>query len=369
MKVPLLDLRAQYAAIRDEVREEVMRILDEQDFVLGPRVKAAEEELAAYCGCAHGVGVASGTDALLVGLKAMGLGRGDEVITTPYTFFATAGAIWNTGARPVFVDIEPESFNLDPDALDAAVTERTRAIVPVHLFGQCADMDRIGAFARERDLLILEDAAQSVSACWRDAHPGALGFPAAVSFYPSKNLGGFGDGGMILTDDEAVADRARKLRVHGGAKRYMHEEVGTNSRLDVLQAAAVRIKLKRLDEWTEARRAHARRYDSAFANLEPVATPPVEARAHHCYNQYVIRARDRDALQQHLREAGVGTAIYYPRSLHLQACFAELGHAEGDFPVSEQASRETLSIPVYPELTDEQQEHVIASVLSFYGAS
>jgi dTDP-4-amino-4,6-dideoxygalactose transaminase len=369
MNVPLLDLRAQYATIRDAVRPEVERAFEEQDFILGPTVKAAEEELAAYCGAKFGVGVASGTDALLIGLKAMGVGAGDEVVTTPYTFFATAGAIWNCGARPVFVDIEPHTFNIDPEALGDAVTERTKALVPVHLFGQCADMDRIGALARERNLLVIEDAAQSVSARWGDAHPGAMGNPAAVSFYPSKNLGGFGDGGMILTDDEDVADRARMLRVHGGARRYFHDEVGTNSRLDALQAIAVRTKLPHLDAWTEGRRAHAARYDEAFADLEPVTTPPVEARAHHCYNQYVVRVEDRDGLQAHLREHGVGSAIYYPLSLHMQTCFESLGYREGRFPVSEQACRETLSIPVYPEMTEEQQEHVIATVKGFYAGS
>jgi dTDP-4-amino-4,6-dideoxygalactose transaminase len=368
MKVPLLDLRAQYATIRDEVREEFDRILEEQDFILGPRVQATEESLAGYCGARFGVGVASGTDALLVGLRALGVERGDEVVTTPYTFFATAGAIWNIGAKPVFVDIERTTFNIDPVALEAAITDRTKALVPVHLFGQCADMDRIGAIARKHEVAILEDAAQSVSARWNDRHPGALGWPAAISFYPSKNLGGFGDGGMIVTDDEAVADRARKLRVHGGAVRYMHEMVGTNSRLDVLQATAVRIKIGHLEAWTDARREHARIYDEAFADLDEVACPPVEMRAHHCYNQYVIRAKDRDGLQAHLREQGIGSAIYYPLSLHLQECFGELGYREGDFPESERASRESLSIPVFPELTMEQQEHVVGSVRGFYGA-
>jgi dTDP-4-amino-4,6-dideoxygalactose transaminase len=369
MKVPLLDLRAQFATIRDEVREEVLRVLDEQDFVLGPRVKAAEEALAAFCGAAHGVGVASGTDALLLGLKGLGVGPGDEVITTPYTFFATAGAIWNCGAKPVFVDIEPTTFNLDPEKLADAVTDRTRALVPVHLFGQCADMDRIGAFARERGLALLEDAAQSVSARWNDRRPGSMGWPAAVSFYPSKNLGGFGDGGMVIADDAEVADRVRRLRVHGGRERYFHDEVGTNSRLDVLQAVAVRIKLSHLDAWTEGRRAHARRYDEAFAGLSAVTTPPVEPKAYHAYNQYVIRCEKRDGLQAHLRERGIGSAIYYPLSLHLQACFESLGYAKGDFPISERASEETLSIPVYPEMTEEQQELVIATIRGYYGST
>jgi dTDP-4-amino-4,6-dideoxygalactose transaminase len=369
MNVPLLDLRAQYATIRDEVRGEVDRALEEQDFILGPTVKSAEEELAAYCGAKFGVGVASGTDALLIGLRAMGLGAGDEVVTTPYTFFATAGAIWNTGARPVFVDIEPTTFNIDPEALDAAVTDRTKALIPVHLFGQCADMDRIGAFAADRGVAVLEDAAQSVSARWNDSHPGSMGHPAAVSFYPSKNLGGFGDGGMILTDDETIAERARRLRVHGGARRYFHDEVGTNSRLDVLQAIAVRTKLPHLDAWTEGRRTHAGRYDEAFADLDQIVRPPVEANAYHCYNQYVVRAENRDALQVHLREHGIGSAIYYPLSLHQQTCFESLGYHEGQFPVSEQACRETLSIPVFPEMTEEQQQHVIASVKGFYAGS
>jgi dTDP-4-amino-4,6-dideoxygalactose transaminase len=368
MKVPLLDLRAQYATVRDEIRAEFDRILEEQDFILGPRVEALEKDLAAYCGARFGVGVASGTDALLIGLKALDVGAGDEVVTTPYTFFATAGAIWNTGARPVFVDIEPATFNLDPEGLPEAITERTKAVLPVHLFGQCADLDRIGTLVRDRGLALLEDAAQSVSARWRDRRCGSLGWPAAVSFYPSKNLGGFGDGGMILTDDEAYAARARRLRVHGGAQRYIHEEVGTNSRLDVLQAAAIRIKLAHLDEWTEARRAHARRYDEAFADLEEVATPPVEARAYHGYNQYVVRVRRRDELQAHLREMGVGTAVYYPLPLHLQKCFEPLGYRKGRFPVSERAAAETLSLPVFPELTEEQQDHVIASVRGFYGS-
>ena len=369
MKVPLLDLHASYPQYREELLAEITRIFDEQDFILGPRVRAAEEALAVYAGTEHAVGVASGTDALLLGLRALDVGRGDEVVTTPFTFFATAGAIANAGARPVFADIDPRTYNIDPDALEAAIGERTRAVIPVHLYGQCADMDRIVPFARSKALSVLEDAAQSLAAEWRGTRPGSLGHLAAVSFYPSKNLGGAGDGGVVLTSDEELAMRVRALRTHGGLARYRHEEVGTNSRLDVIQAAVVHVKLRYLDEWTAGRRRNAARYDAAFADLDEVVTPVVAEGAFHCYNQYVIRVPRRDELRAHLADRGIGSAIYYPIPLHRQPCFASLGYVEGDFPESERASRETLSIPVYGELPEAAFEHVVRSIREFFGAA
>jgi dTDP-4-amino-4,6-dideoxygalactose transaminase len=367
LHVPLLDLKAQFAGLRDQIVPAIEAVMASQQFINGPEVKQLEREVAAYCGCAAAVGVSSGTDALLASLMSLDIGPGDEVITTPYTFFATAGSIWRTGARPVFVDIDAETFNIDPAGIAPAVTERTRAIMPVHLFGQMADMDPILAVAAERDLLVIEDAAQAIGATDNGRKAGALGTVGCLSFFPSKNLGGLGDGGMVVTQDEALADRLRQCRNHGSKPKYYHKWVGGNFRLDTLQAAGLLVKLTHLDDWSAARRANAARYDELFAGFEPVRTPVVRPQNVSIYNQYVIRAPRRDELQAHLKERGIGTAVYYPLSLHQQECFAELGCAEGDFPVSERAARETLALPVYPELTDEQIVYVAETVKAFLG--
>ncbi|HUG40841.1 MAG TPA: DegT/DnrJ/EryC1/StrS family aminotransferase [Longimicrobiales bacterium] len=366
MRVPLLDLQAQYRTIAEEVDAAVSDVVRSQRFVLGEPVERLEAELAERIGVAHAIGCASGTDALLLPLRALDLGPGDAVVVPSFTFFATAGAVWNAGLRPEFADVDPRTFNLTAGTLAAAVTPRTRAVVVVHLFGQMADMAPILELAEARGLHVIEDAAQSIDARqriggeWRTA--GSLGVAGSLSFFPTKNLGAFGDGGMITTSDDALADRLRKLRVHGGRQMYHHEMVGTNSRLDAIQAAVLRAKLPHLDAWTGARRANAARYDEAFASVEGITAPLVAPETHHVYNQYTVRVEDRDAVRARLEEAGIGSGIYYPVPLHLQPCFSELGNAEGDFPVSERLAGEVLSLPVYPELTREQQERVIAAV-------
>jgi dTDP-4-amino-4,6-dideoxygalactose transaminase len=368
--VPALDLRAQYQAIRDEIEPVLRRVIEGQMFVLGPEVERLEIEVAEYCGVARGIGCASGTDALLLPLMALGVGPGDEVITTPYSFFATAGSIWRIGARPVFVDIEPETYNLDPTRIEAAITPRTRAIMPVHLYGQAADMDPIAAIARQRGLFVLEDAAQAIGAAYRGRRAGSLGQAAAFSFYPSKNLGGFGDGGMMTTDDPGLARRLARLRVHGMEPKYHHHEVGFNSRLDAIQAAVLRVKLRHLDTWTRQRREAAARYHTLFQahGLAELVTLPAERPGHyHVFNQYVIRvsATARDPLREYLTARQIGTEIYYPVPLHLQPCFAALGHRPGDFPNAEAAARESLALPMYPELTEEQQRSAVGSIRQF----
>jgi len=373
LSVPALDLKAQYRTIRDEIEPVVRQVLESQYFILGPEVAAFEAEAAAYCHAARAVGCSSGSDALLLPLMAIGLGPGDEVVTTPYSFFATAGAIWRTGARPVFVDIEADTYNIDPASIEAAITPRTRAIIPVHLYGQAADMDPINEIARRHKLFVLEDAAQAIGAGYGGKRAGTLGHASAFSFYPSKNLGGFGDAGMVTTDDPALAKQIARLRVHGMEPKYHHHEVGYNARIDALQAAILRVKLRHLDEWTEARRDVADRYRRLFAanGLGEVATLPVEKPGHyHVYNQFVIRVPDdaRDPLRDHLAANRVGSEIYYPIPLHLQACFASLGHKPGDFPVAEAAAAGTIALPIYPELTDEALAHVVGSIASFFEA-
>lgn len=371
--VPALNLKAQYQSIRAEIEPVVRQVLESQMFVLGPEVSALEAEVAEYCGAAAGIGCASGSDALLLPLMALDIGPGDEVITTPYTFFATAGAIWRTGARPVFVDIERDTFNIDPAQIEAAITERTRAIIPVHLYGQTADMDRITVVARSHGLAILEDAAQAIGAGYKGARAGTLGDMAAFSFYPSKNLGGFGDGGMITTDQPQLARRMARLRVHGMEPKYHHHEVGFNSRLDALQAAVLRVKLRHLDAWTDLRRQVAAQYCGLFGSygLDDLVMQPVERPGNfHVYNQYVVRvpAPLRDPLRDHLASKKIGTEIYYPIPLHLQACFASLGYKAGDFPHSEKAADETIALPIYPELTLAEQSHVVGSIHQFIKA-
>lgn len=361
--VPLLDLRAQYGRIKPEVDAAIAEVVASQRFVLGPVVEGLEAALAERVGVEHAVSCASGTDAILLALRGLELEPGAEVVVPAFTFFATAGAVWNAGLRPVFADIDPATFNVTRATLEAALTPRTRAVVVVHLFGQMAEMAPILTLAEERGLAVVEDAAQSIDARqsvdgqWRAA--GSLGAAGAFSFFPTKNLGGFGDGGLMTTSDEGLADRLRKLRVHGGRQMYHHEMVGTNSRLDALQAAVLSVKLAHLEGWTAARRKHARRYDDALGDLPGVTPPPVLPGNEHVYNQYTIRVEERDRVRARLEEAGIGSGVYYPVPLHLQACFAELGYVEGALPHSERAAREVLSLPVYPELTESQQTAVI----------
>ena len=366
MKVALLDLTRQWATIRDEVKEVVDQVFEDQGFVLGPRVAAFESAVADSCGTEGAVGVASGTDALLIALRVLGVEKGEEVVTSPFTFFATAGAIWNVGGRPVFADIDPATFNLDPERLEDAITERTRVIVPVHLFGQMADMDAILAVAERHRVAVLEDAAQSIGATYQGRPAGCVGDLTAFSFFPSKNLGGAGDGGMIVGNDAGLLDRVRLLRGHGARDRYFHDEVGWNSRLDTLQAVVLQVKLRHLDAWSESRRRHAARYDEAFLPMDEVVPPVTLEGCEHIYNQYTIRCRRRDDLMKHLAESGIGSAIYYPRSLHEQRCFRSLGYETGQFPESERAAADVLSLPVFPELRPEEQDHVIAKVKEFY---
>jgi dTDP-4-amino-4,6-dideoxygalactose transaminase len=369
VSVPALDLREQYVAIRDEVEPAIRRVIESQMFVMGPEVKELEAELALYCGATHGIGCASGTDALLLPLMALQVGPGDEVITTPFTFFATAGSIWRTGAKPVFVDIEPDTYNMDPALVEAAITPRTRAIIPVHLYGHTANMDTIREIARRHGLFVLEDAAQAIGAGYRGQRAGALGDAAAFSFYPSKNLGGFGDGGLMTTNDSDLARSLARLRVHGMEPKYHHHEVGLNSRLDALQAAVLRVKLRHLDAWTFKRREVAAQYRSLFESYgsEHVTLPVERPGFFHVYNQYVIRvpASLRDPLREHLTTCQIGTEIYYPIPLHLQPCFGALAHKRGDFPRAEAAADETIALPLYPELTEEQQRFVVGSIRQF----
>jgi len=374
-QVPLLDLEAHHAPLREELRAALDEVLDSQKFILGPPVERLERAVESALSLAHAVGCASGTDALLLGLRALDVEPGDEVVTSPFTFFASAGAIHNVGARPVFADIEPRTFNLDASAAEAAVGERTRAVMPVHLFGQMAEVERFRALADRRSLGVIEDAAQSIGARrrlpdGRTVTAGELGDLGTLSFFPSKNLGGVGDGGMMVTQRDDLAARLRLLRVHGGRQMYHHEEVGYNSRLDSLQAAVLLVKLPHLEGWSEARRRNAVHYDGAFADLEGITTPFVAPENVSIYNQYTVRVHGgrRDALREHLQQSGIGCSVYYPVPLHLQECFAYLGHGEGDFPESERAAREVLSLPVYPEMTEEQRGSVVAAVRSFFGA-
>jgi len=368
--VPLLDLVAQYAAIKDEVLPAVLGVIESQQFIMGSAVPQLEAEIAKLSRAAYGVGCASGTDALLLPLKALNLKPGDEVITTPFTFFATAGTIHNTGGTPVFVDVEPDSFNIDPAAVERAITARTRAIVPVDLFGQMANMERILELAEPRGIKVIEDACQAIGArrkvagAWRMA--GELAWVAAYSFFPSKNLGAWGDAGMMVTSDAAAAERLRKLRLHGGARQYHHDEVGTNSRLDTLQAAVLLAKLPHLAGWSATRREHAAYYAQGLAGVPQVRPPVVDAANEHIFHQYTLRVERRDELQAHLKKEGIGHAVYYPVPLHLQTCFAHLGYGRGSLPESERAAREVISLPIYPELTRAQLDRVIDAIAGFY---
>jgi dTDP-4-amino-4,6-dideoxygalactose transaminase len=374
MKVPLLDLKAHHAPLRAELDEALRRVVDSGVFILGPEVSALEAEAAAYSGARFAWGVSSGTDALLLALMALGVGPGDEVVTSAYSFFATAGTIARLGAKPVFVDIDPASFNIDPALIEAAITPRTKVLIPVHLYGQCADMEPILALAKKRRLPVIEDAAQAIGARYKDGRrAGAMGTIGCLSFFPTKNLGALGDAGMVLANDPAVSETLRIMRVHGGEPKYHHKIVGGNFRLDALQAAVLRVKLKRLDAWTKARRENAGRYRSMFASaglLGQGVVLPAETWSQvdgsHIYNQFVIRAPKRDALRDFLKGKGVDTEVYYPIPLHLQECFASLKHKPGDFPHSEAAALESLALPIHPELTEKQQEYVVDSIGRFY---
>lgn len=370
MNVPLLDLKAQYATIRSEVESVVRDVFESQYFILGPKVKECEESLARYCGATHAVGVSSGTDALLLALMAEGIGPGDEVITSPYTFFASAGSVARLGAKPIFVDIDPVTYNIDPARIEAALTPRTRAIMPVHLYGQMADMGPILELARRRGLVVIEDACQSVGAEYAGRRAGTLGTYGCFSFFPSKNLGGAGDGGAVTTQDAERAAKLAVLRVHGMEPKYYHKWIGGNFRLDALQAAVVTVKLRHLDDWTNARQANASRYDRLFSEAgltgRGVINGPRAVTGRHVFNQYVVRVARRDALRAFLQQRGIGTEVYYPLPLHLQECFAYLGHGRGAFPESERAAAGTVALPIYPELSDAQAAWVVESIAGFY---
>lgn len=370
MNVPLLDLVGQYHSIKDDVVQAILRLAERQQWILGEEVGELEAALAKLTESRVAIGCASGTDALLLPLRTLDMQPGDEVIVPAFTFFATAGTVHNTGGRPVFVDIDPVTFNLRPDAIEAAITPRTRAIIVVHLFGQMAPMERILAIAGKHKLPVIEDAAQAIGARrqldgqWRQA--GSLGYTGTFSFFPSKNLGGWGDGGLMVTQDEVLAARLKRLRTHGGSKQYHHDEVGYNSRLDTLQAAILLAKLPHLAGWTAARQRIAARYTEAFAS-HPAVRPPLADQANdHIYHQYTIRAQRRDELAAHLKARGIGSAIYYPLGLHLQPCFSYLGYRPGSLPATEEACRAVLSLPVFPELTDAQQDTVITAIRQFY---
>jgi dTDP-4-amino-4,6-dideoxygalactose transaminase len=367
----MLDLKAQYSAMSSEIEAAVKGVLESQQLILGPEVKELEKEFAAYCQCEAAVGCASGSDALLLPLMALEIGPGDEVVTTPFTFFATVGSIVRLGAKPVFVDIEPDTFNMNVSQLASVVNERTKAIMPVHLFGQCVEMDGINEMAARTGVAVIEDAAQAVGAEYKGRRAGSLGDVGAFSFYPSKNLGGAGDGGIMTTNRADLADDLRALRSHGAKRKYYHDRVGINSRLDSLQAAILRVKFKYLDEWAEARRTNAMRYEQIFAESNLISDglivlPVTGEGQRHIYNQYVIRAQKRDELRAYLTECGIGTEIYYPVAMHQQVCFKDLGYAEGSFVEAERAAREVLALPIYPELSLADQEYIVAAISRFY---
>jgi dTDP-4-amino-4,6-dideoxygalactose transaminase len=369
MQFPFLDLCAQYSTIKGEVRAAVLEVLETQHFILGPEVESFEREFGAYLDCDYAIGCASGSDALLLALTALGIREGDEIITTPFTFVATAGSIARLKARPVFVDIDRQTFNIDPEAVEAAITPETRAILPVHLFGLAADMKQIMEVARRHNVPVIEDAAQAIGATYEGTPVGRIGTVGCFSFFPSKNLGAAGDGGMLTTNDPEVADRLKVLRVHGSRRKYQYEILGFNSRLDAMQAAILRVKLRHLASWTSSRQRNANRYLQLFEEFDlkrwtslPTTIPGRE----HVYNQFVIRAERRDALQLHLRRNGIPTEIYYPAPLHLENAFAYLGYKNGDLPIAEAACKEVLALPVYQELTEPQQHSVVESIADFY---
>ena len=376
MQVPLLDLKAQYQTIRAEILKVTGEVFESQYFILGPRVERLEKEIAAYCSSKHAVGVSSGTDALLIALMAAEIGPGDAVITTPYTFFATAGSITRTGARPVFVDIDPDTYNISCEHLESVLSAMTsaelaslKAVIPVHLYGQCAAMDPILKVAAANNLVVIEDAAQAIGAEYRGRRAGSMGDFGCFSFFPSKNLGAFGDGGAVTTNTDEFYDKVCTLRVHGSGPKYYHPLIGGNFRLDALQAAVICVKLKYLDDWTDARRENARKYRELFTldRFDDVVRIPDESQERHVYNQFVISVKaKRDELRMFLNDAGIGTEVYYPLPLHLQECFSELNYKKGDFPAAEYAAGHTLALPVYPEMSDDQQTYVVEKIKAFY---
>jgi dTDP-4-amino-4,6-dideoxygalactose transaminase len=376
MQVPLLDLKEQYTTIKEEIFKTAEDIFETQYFILGPKVKALEEEISEYCSSAHAVGVSSGTDALLISMMAADIGYQDTVITSPYTFFATAGCIARTGARPIFVDIDPNTYNLSPDLFESAIKSMPRAelsklkaVIPVHLYGQCADMAPILQICEKHNLFVIEDAAQAIGAEYNGRRAGSMGDFGCFSFFPSKNLGAFGDGGMVTTNSEDLYSKLLKLRVHGSHPKYYHQLIGGNFRLDAFQAAVVSVKLKYLDQWTQARQENARNYRNLFetAGLTDAVQLPVEKETRHIYNQFVIRVKERrDDLRRFLSDAGIGTEVYYPVPLHLQECFSYLGYKKGDFPAAEHAALNTLALPIYPELSDDQMAYVVEKIKTFF---
>lgn len=366
MQVPMLDLKAQYAAYKDEAIKAINEVCESQLFALGPAVVEFEEKVAAYCGCKYAVGVSSGTDALLVSLMALEIKPGDEVITTPFTFFSTAGSVVRVCAKPVFVDIDPDSYNIDPSHIEEKTTEKTRAVIPVHLFGQVAQMKPIMEIAKRHNLAVVEDAAQAIGATQDGIKCGNFGDLGCFSFYPTKNLGGFGDGGLVTTNNRILAEKVRTLRNHGQNPTYFYKVIGGNFRLDSIQAAVLTVKLKYLDTWNEKRRQKVAIYDSLFAD-SPVKVPKIDSNNVSIYHLYTVTVPERERLQKFLAENKIGSAIFYPKPLHLQDCFIELGCKEGDFPVAERLCKEVLSLPLYPELTTEQIEYVAKTILKFYG--
>lgn len=362
MKIPILDLTAQYKSIKPEIDAAITRVVESQYFILGPEVESFEKEVAAYCGTKYAAGVASGTDALILALKALGVGEGDEVITTPFTFFATAESISLVGAKPVFVDVDPKTYCINPALIEDKITKKTKAIIPVHLFGQCADMDSILQIAKLNNLKVIEDTAQAIGARYKGKQAGSMGDIGCLSFFPSKNLGGFGDGGMIVTNSEDLADKVKMLRVHGSTVRYIHSAIGTNSRLDALQAAVLRVKLKYLDKWLDGRRKVAQYYNDRLKGL-PLITPYVPNYNVHTYHLYVLRMKPGpEKLSKSLNDAGIEARTYYPVSLHLQECYKNLGYKKGSLPESESASPETLAIPIYPELDTEKLSFIVKKI-------
>lgn len=364
MKIPILDLTAQHKSIKFEIDAAIKRVIDSQHFILGPEVENFEKDVAAYCGTKYAVGVASGTDALILSLKALGIGPGDEVITTPFTFFATAESASLVGAKPVFVDINPKTYCINPELIEDKITKNTKAIIPVHIFGQCADMDRILEIAGINNLKVIEDAAQAMGATYKGKQAGSMGDTGALSFFPSKNLGGFGDGGMVITNNKEIADKIKMLRVHGSTIRYIHSAVGANSRLDALQAAILRVKLKHLDKWLEGRRNVAQYYNDNLKNIDALITPYTPPYNTHTYHLYVLRVMPSpDKLSKFLNDAGIEARTYYPVPLHLQECYKGLGYKKGDLKESESAASQTVSIPLFPELGDKNMSFIVDNVI------
>jgi len=363
--VPLLDLKRQYASIKTEIDEAIAKVVTHAQFILGPEVKTFEESVASYCKTKFAIGVASGTDALLISLRACGVGTGDEVIIPTFSFFATAGVVHNLGAKPVFVDINPETYNLDPDLIQEKITKKTKVIMPVHLFGQTCDMDPILDLAKKYNLKVVEDAAQALGAEYKSKKAGSLGDLGCFSFFPSKNLGGMGDGGMVVTSNPELAEKIKLLRTHGAKQKYYHDIVGYNSRLDTLQAAVLNVKLKYLDSWSKKRRENAQVYNQQLKGLE-ITLPKAESFNYHIYNQYTIAVKNRDELKDILKQKGIGCEVYYPVPLHLQECFSYLGYKKGSCTISEMKASDVISLPVFPELTEAEQNYVISAIKQFY---